>query len=103
MKKPSEEAQSLSEAIEKLESYGTSAAKGFKEILEKDYSEIKKSLDKLKPHLASLQESLEGEVYKKKDQAEKKVKENPWMAIGIVGIIALVIGILLGTSRKNKD
>ncbi len=102
MKKHSDGAQSLSEAIEKLESYGNTAAKGFKEILEKDYNEIKKSLDNLKPHLASLQENLEGEVLKKKDQAEKKVKENPWLAVGIVGLIALVIGIFLGT-RKNKD
>ena len=103
MKKNSDGAQSLSEAIEKLESYGNTAAKGFKEILEKDYSEIKKSLDNLKPHLVSLQENLEGEVLKKKEQAEKKVKENPWLTLGIVGIIALFIGILLGTSRKNKD
>ena len=35
--------------------------------------------------------------------AEKKVKENPWLAVGIVGLFALVIGIFLGTSRKPAE
>ena len=48
MKKHSNGPQSLSEAIEKLENIGNSTAQGFKEILEKDYSEIKKSLENLR-------------------------------------------------------
>lgn len=103
MGKGSNGPKSLTEAIEKLENFGSSAAQEFKGILEKDYSEIKKALDTLKPHLSNLQESLEGEVVKKKDQAEKKVRENPWLAVGIVGLFALIIGIFLGSSRKNHD
>ena len=103
MVKGSNGPKSLSEAIEKLESFGSSAAQEFKGILEKDYSEIKKALDTLKPHLSNLQESLEGEVVKKKVQAEKKVRENPWLAIGIVGLFALIIGLFLGASRRNDE
>jgi ElaB/YqjD/DUF883 family membrane-anchored ribosome-binding protein len=103
MGKDSNSPKSLSEAIEKLENMGNSAARDFKGILEKDYSEIKKSLETLKPYLSDLQETLETEVHKKKNQAEKKVKENPWLAIGIVGIFALIIGIFLGTSTKNNS
>lgn len=103
MKKPSDAPQSLTDAIEKLENIGNATAQDFKQILEKDYLEIKKSLEKLKPHLSQMQSTIETEVMKKKNEAESKVKENPWYALGIVAILALVVGLILGQSRNNKD
>jgi ElaB/YqjD/DUF883 family membrane-anchored ribosome-binding protein len=103
MAKNSNGPQSLSEAIEKLEEIGSSTAQNFKGLLEKDFSEIKKALDVIKPHLLNVQESLETEVIKKKDQAEKKVRENPWIAVGVVGLFALLIGFILGSSKKDKE
>ncbi len=103
MKKQSDAPQSLSEAIEKLESVSGSTVQGFKNILEKDYAEIKKSLENLKPHLTSLQENLETEVIQKKQAAEMKVKENPWLTIGIVGFLAFILGLFCGSRKNKKD
>lgn len=93
--------KSLSEAIKKLESVGNSTAQDFKDLLENDFSEFKKALDTLKPHLNNLQDSVQSEVLKKKDEAENKVKENPWIALGVVGFFAFIIGLFLGSSRKK--
>jgi ElaB/YqjD/DUF883 family membrane-anchored ribosome-binding protein len=103
MAKGSGDSQSLSEAIKKLENLGNSTAQDFKNLLDQDYSEIKKSLDALKPYLNTLHSNLEEEILKKKNEAEEKVKENPWLALGVVGLVAFVIGLFLGSSRRNKD
>lgn len=96
--------KSLSEAISQLENASHSTAEDFKHVLEKDYSEVQKALQTLKPYLNDFQDSLESEVKKRTSQAEVKVRENPWLAIGIVGLFALVIGLFLGTRRSShKD
>jgi ElaB/YqjD/DUF883 family membrane-anchored ribosome-binding protein len=97
MSKPS----TLSEAIEKLELAGTSKVKDFKDILEKDYTEVRKSLDDLKPYLDNLKSTVETEVKKTKNQLEEKVKESPWVAIGVVGLLAFVVGWLFGNKRSE--
>lgn len=93
---------SLSEAIEKLESAGRGKVQDFKEILEKDYTELRKTLDDLKPYLDDLKSNVETEVKKTKNQVEGKVKENPWIALGIVGIIAFVIGWVFAQNKKDE-
>jgi len=96
---------SLSEAIDQLESASQSKAQEFKNILEKDYEELKSAIESLKPHLEELRDNVEGQVksqYKeKKNEVEEKVKENPWLALGVIGLIAFVIGWILGQSRKD--
>lgn len=98
-------ASSLSEAIDQLESASQSKAQEFKNILEKDYEELKRTIESLKPHLEELRDKVEGQVksqYKeKKTEVEEKVKENPWLALGVIGLIAFVIGWILGQSRKD--
>ena len=79
---------SLSEAIDQLESASQSKAKDFKDILEKDYEELKNAINDLKPHLEELRDKVEGQVktqYKdKKYQVEEKVKENTAKAINFL-------------------
>ena len=94
---------SLSEAIERLESVGQSTANDFKTILENDFTEIKKAFEALKPHLNDLQDNIEKEVTKKKDLAEAKLKENPWLVIAIVGFFAFVLGSFFAQAKKPKD
>lgn len=92
---------SLSEAIENLENAGQVKVQDFKQILEKDYHELRKTLDDLKPYLDNLKANVESEVKKTKDQVEGKVKENPWVAIGVVGLIAFVIGWIFGQRKQD--
>ncbi len=100
----SKNVKTLSEAIEQLESAGKSTAQEFKTVLEKDFSEVKKALENLKPHLIDLQDSLQSEVGKRKSQAEKQLKQNPWMVVGIVALFALVLGLFFGTQTgKSSD
>lgn len=95
--------KSLSEAISELENASQSTTQDLKQVLEKDYQEIQKVLQNLKPYLNNLQDSVEEEVKKRKTQTEVAFKENPWIAIGIVGLFAFIIGLFLGSRRHNKD
>lgn len=99
--KPSDTPKSLSEAIDQLESAGDGKLQDFKNILEKDYAELRKHLDDLKPHLDSLKGKIETEVNKSKNQVEQNVKENPWLALGAVGIVAFILGWIFGQNKKD--
>lgn len=92
---------SLSEAIEKLENASHGKVQDFKQILEKDYNELRKTLDDLKPYLDDLKNNVESEVKKTKNQVEGKVKENPWVVLGLVGLIAFVIGWIFGQRKQD--
>ena len=102
MAKQSGDPSSLSEAIEKLENASRGKVQDFKDILEKDYNELRKTLDDLKPYLDDLRANVETEVKKTKNQVEGKVKENPWVALGIVGLVAFVIGWIFGQKKKGE-
>ncbi len=101
MPKSSDSPSSLSEAIAKLEDASGSKVQDFKEILEKDYQKIRQALDDLKPHLEDLKQSVESEVKNSKNKVEEKVKESPWVALGVVGLLAFVIGWILGGKRRD--
>lgn len=102
MSKQSDNPTSLSEAIAKLEGAGRGKVEDFKNILEKDYVELRKTLDDLKPYLDDLKANVETEVKKTKNQVEEKVKENPWIAIGIVGLVAFIIGWIFAQNKKGE-
>ncbi len=95
--------KSLTEAIEKLEDVSKASAKDFKNILEKDYVELKKHLEGLKPYLTDLQTNLEVEVVKRKNQAEHTLKENPWMVIGIVGFFSFILGLFFAGAKSRDE
>jgi ElaB/YqjD/DUF883 family membrane-anchored ribosome-binding protein len=101
MSKKSQTASNLTEAIEQLEGLRQSKTEEFKEIFGKDIEDVKKVFEDLKPTLESLREKAEVEVRKAKNDVESKVKENPWVTLGVVGLIAFVIGWILGTSKKD--
>jgi ElaB/YqjD/DUF883 family membrane-anchored ribosome-binding protein len=101
MTKKSQNASNLTEAIEQLEGLRQTKTEEFKEIFSKDIEEVKKAFEDLKPTLESLREKAETEVKKVKKDVESKVKENPWVTLGIVGLVAFVIGWILGTNKKD--
>tara|TARA_B110001454_G_scaffold219198_1_gene251565 strand:+ start:144467 stop:144763 length:297 start_codon:yes stop_codon:yes gene_type:complete len=95
-----ESINSLSEAIAKLESMSQSKTEKIREHIEKDYEEIKSALEDMRPYFDEIKNKVEQEAKAKKNQVETKVKENPWIVIGVVGLIAFFLGIFLG--RKDK-
>jgi ElaB/YqjD/DUF883 family membrane-anchored ribosome-binding protein len=90
---------SLSEAIAKLEAVSQEKSQQLKEHFSKDYEEIKSALENLRPHLDEIKSKVEKETLEAKNKIENQVKENPWKTIGIVGLIAFIIGLLLGRKK----
>lgn len=91
---------SISEAIANLESAGQSKAQELRDHLEKDYKELQKALETLKPLLDDVKAKAESEAKAHKLKIEEEVKNNPWIALGVVGFIAFIIGWIFGSNRK---
>ncbi len=92
--------KSLSEAIAKLETMSQAKTEKVREHIERDYEEIKSALDDMRPYFDDLKSKVEAEAQATKTQVEAKVKESPWLTIGIVGLVAFFLGLFLG--RKDK-
>lgn len=92
--------KSLSEAIAKLETMSQAKTEKVREHIERDYEEIKSALDDMRPYFDDLKSKVEAEAKATKTQVEARVKESPWLTIGIVGLVAFFLGLFLG--RKDK-
>ena len=64
---------------------------------------IKKSLQQITPYLNDIKDKVEAQAHKTKEEVELKVKENPWISFGIVGLIAFFIGWLVGHRTNHRD
>lgn len=109
MGKAAKEAKSLADAIEKLETIGTSAAQDLKTRLGSDYEQVvgtlEDTLESLKPHIDRLREAASEGAGRAKAEVETKLKDNPWVIVAGVGLVALFIGWLLGrqASRPSRE
>ena len=92
--------KTITEAIDYLEKTGSKTAHHLNETFGKDFEDVKKALENLKPYLENLKEKVESETKKTKNEVEVKIKENPWLALGIIGVIGIFIGWILGRDRK---
>lgn len=99
MKKSTKNIKTLSEAIEHLENSGTQKKEEFKDLFGESFEEIKKAFSDLKPHLDQLKDKVESETEKTKNEVEVKVKENPWLVLGIVAIVGFIVGCLFTRKR----
>ena len=75
--------------------------------LQEKLAAFQELLAELKPHLEEFKESAQEKVQRGYDQVKKTSKdideavhERPWVAVGIVGLLALVLGFLLGNRRR---
>jgi ElaB/YqjD/DUF883 family membrane-anchored ribosome-binding protein len=96
MSETSKTPKNLGEAIEHLE--GTEKSRPRSQI-ETEIEQLKKTLDEL---TQKAKVSLDEGVDSAKElgrEVDRRVHENPWMAIGIVGFVAFLIGLLIG--RKD--
>ena len=95
-------AKTLSEAIAQLEQAGKTKSAEIKNLFGADFSEIKKSLDDLKPYLDTLKSKVETQVIESKSEIEDKITKNPWITFAIVGFVAFIIGCLVSAKKKDE-
>lgn len=97
----STEPKTLSEAIQNLENATRSKSREIKEILGDDFAELKKALDDLKPHLKGVGNAVGQEMHSKKDEIESRITDNPWITVGIVGLVSFFFGWIFGFSGRR--
>ena len=95
--------KNLSDALEELENHARSAGSDIKTKLQKELHDLEDKIHRLKPQLDELKDRAFDEAHKAKDKVENQVKENPWAAIGIVGLVFFVLGCIFGGGRGRRD
>lgn len=117
--------QNLSDAIRQLEEVARAKAGDLKQVLGNDFDQFQKAVDDIKPYVNEVKSQATATAsenvrqaydharetaYEKFDSAresavkvgrtvDESVHESPWVSIGVVGFIALIIGYLMG--RKD--
>jgi ElaB/YqjD/DUF883 family membrane-anchored ribosome-binding protein len=95
------EPKTLAEAIARLERATQSKTQEFRDVLGKDFSELRKAMDDIKPHLEGIGSQVKDQVGEARRSMEAKVQENPWMTLAIAGIFGLVLGWIFGFSSRR--
>ncbi|MGZ3723571.1 MAG: DUF883 family protein [Bdellovibrionales bacterium] len=93
--------KNFSQALDELENMTHAAGSDIKRKLQEELHDLEQKIHKLRPQLDELKDRAKDEAYKAKDKVETQVKENPWAAIGIVGLIFFVLGVIFAGSRRN--
>lgn len=98
--------KNFSQAIDELEGHdrdnGSEPGGDFKARLEREIHKMQETLENLKPQLDQLGDRARTEAKKAKDRVEKEVTDNPWAALGIVGLIFFVLGFVLGIKGSRR-
>lgn len=99
MAKSAKDIKTITEALEHLEKVGANKTSDLKEAFGENFEEVKKAFENLKPTMDTLQEKLSSETKKTKNEVEDKLKENPWLVLGIVAFVAFIIGFFITRKR----
>lgn len=97
------EPRNLSDAINRLEQATQSKSKEFKELLGKDYSDLRKALENLKPYLNEMSDKVTAKVEETKKTVEGSIQENPWTTLAVAGLIGLFLGWIFGFGTRRRD
>lgn len=84
--------RNLSDAIEELERRAPEAGEHLRE-------EIERLTDLLK----NLKPKIEEEARKAKVRVEDQIVHHPWTAVGVVGMVAFLLGVIFGWSGRRRD
>jgi ElaB/YqjD/DUF883 family membrane-anchored ribosome-binding protein len=95
--------KNFSQALEELESLATSAGGDLKRKIQDELQDLEKKIHQLRPQLDELKDRARDEAYKAKDKVETQVKDNPWAAIGVVGLIFFVLGFIFAGAARRRD
>lgn len=93
--------KNLSEAIESLSQ--TKTADEVRQYVESELSRLEDTFKGIKPQLGKISEEVAKETKRAKGRVEKKIHENPWAAVGIVGLVFFVLGLLLGLKSSRRS
>ncbi|MBX7230557.1 MAG: hypothetical protein K1X29_00595 [Bdellovibrionales bacterium] len=121
--------KTLSEAITQLDQLASQkksriGSSSLNISIENELKAIQKSIAELQPHLQNLQgeiaqsaeelleetmEQLKTKINQGKKNmtelgrsVEEKIQKNPWWALGLIGLIALLIGFLIGKGTDHR-
>lgn len=97
------EPRNLSDAIDRLERATQNKSKEFKDLLGKDFSDLKTALEDLKPYLGEVTDRVTDKVTETKKNVEGRIQESPWTTLAIVGLVGLFIGWIFGFGTRSKD
>ena len=99
----SQKPKNFSQAIDELEKTQADPGSGGESgsRLEREIHRIEEILEQVKPHLSDLGDKVGTEAHKARRRVEKEVTNNPLAAIGLVGLLAFVLGYLFGSRRRN--
>jgi ElaB/YqjD/DUF883 family membrane-anchored ribosome-binding protein len=89
------------EAMDELDDFSDSTAQDLKSKLQGELDKLEARIRELKPQLDEIKDKVHDEAFKAKTQVEDKLKENPWAAIGLVGLVFFVLGCLFGSRRSD--
>jgi ElaB/YqjD/DUF883 family membrane-anchored ribosome-binding protein len=95
--------KNFSQALEELESLATSAGGDLKRKIQDELHDLEKKIHQLRPQLDELKDRARDEASKAKDKVETQVKDNPWAAIGVVGVIFFVLGFIFAGAARRRD
>lgn len=93
--------RNLSEAIEELEKFASAKSSDLQDSLRQELDEIKRTIEELKPQYERIKSALSEEASEVKKKAEDKVRDNPLAVVGVVALIAFLIGWVLGHRRSD--
>lgn len=96
--------KNFSQALHDLENLSTSAAQELKEKLQAELRSLEDKISDLRPQLDAIKDRVQDEARHQKKRVENQVKSNPWTAMGIVGLIGLVLGFIIAAAgMKDRD
>lgn len=95
--------KNFSQAIDELEDETphTNGNGDFRARIQSELNNLEETLAKLRPHIEDLSSKVGSEAKKAKEKVDEQVKENPWAAIGIAGLIFFILGFLFASRRND--
>lgn len=97
--------RNFSQAIDELDDHdhGSNGGAGdMRARLEQELHRIQEMLKNVQPHVEEFSHRVGDEAKKAKARVEDKVTENPWAALGIVGLVFFVLGVVLGLTGGSR-
>jgi ElaB/YqjD/DUF883 family membrane-anchored ribosome-binding protein len=92
-------------AIDELENESENNGHGhdLRDRLQQELRRIEEALNKLKPHLNDVKEKVSDEFHSAKTKVEGEVQKNPWAAIGVVALVAFILGLIFSPRGRSRD
>jgi ElaB/YqjD/DUF883 family membrane-anchored ribosome-binding protein len=100
-----EKPKNFRSAIDELEREAESNGHGpdLRARLEQELHRVQEALHKLKPHLDDVKAKVSDEFEATKIKVESEVQKNPWAAIGIVALVAFILGLIFSPKGRSRD